>query len=259
MSRKRYLFFDIDGTLLAGGPLGYVPESTRKAIRKLEEAGHFVSIATGRAQFMAEPYMRMLEMENMVSDGGNGITIGGKLLGIEPLNKADVVALVRECEARGLTWGLAVDNSDVRLVPDERFYEMTHDNYIKCKVVPGLDPEDQEIIYKAYVVCEEPEEYTLETLKKLPWCRYMPEYFFVEPTDKAAGIRRMMDYYHADYRDAIVFGDGLNDMSMFIDDWTTVAMGNAVPELKAKADFVTTEVDRDGIWNACIKLGLFET
>ena len=258
MSRKRYLFFDIDGTLLAGGPLGYVPESTRRAIRKLEEAGHFVSIATGRAQFMAEPYMRMLEMENMVSDGGNGITIGGKLLGIEPLNKADVVALVRECEARGLTWGLAVDNSDVRLVPDERFYEMTHDNYIKCKVVPGLDPEDQEIIYKAYVVCEEPEEYTLESLKKLPWCRYMPEYFFVEPTDKAAGIRRMMDYYHADYRDAIVFGDGLNDMSMFIDDWTTVAMGNAVPELKAKADLVTTDVDKDGIWNACIRLGLFE-
>ena len=180
MSRKRYLFFDIDGTLLADGPLGYVPESTRRAIKKLEEAGHFVSIATGRAQFMAEPYMRMLEMENMVSDGGNGITIGGKLIGIEPLNKADVVALVRECEARGFPWGLAVDNNDVRLVPDERFYELTHDNYIKCQVVPGLDPEDQEIIYKAYVVCEEPEEFTLESLKKLPWCRYMPEYFFVE-------------------------------------------------------------------------------
>ena len=112
MSRKRYLFFDIDGTLLADGPLGYVPESTRRAIKKLEEAGHFVSIATGRAQFMAEPYMRMLEMENMVSDGGNGITIGGKLIGIEPLNKADVVALVRECEERGFPWGLAVDNND---------------------------------------------------------------------------------------------------------------------------------------------------
>ena len=99
---------------------------------------------------------------------------------------------------------------------------------------------------------------TKETLKKLPWCRYMPEYFFVEPTDKAAGIRRMMDYYHADYRDAIVFGDGLNDMSMFIDEWTTVAMGNAVPELKARADLITTDVDKDGIWNACVKLGLFD-
>ena len=258
MRKKRYLFFDIDGTLLAGGPLGYVPESTRAAIKKLEEAGHFVSIATGRAQFMAEPYMRMLDMQNMVSDGGNGITIGGKLIGIEPLNKADVVALVRECEEKGLTWGLSVDNSNVRLVPDEHFYEITHDDYIKCKVVPGLDPEDQETIYKAYVVCEEPVEHTLKSLKRLPWCRYMPEYFFVEPTDKAAGIRRMMDYYHADYGDAIVFGDGLNDMSMFIDDWTSVAMGNAVPELKAKADLVTTAVDEDGIYNACLVLDLFE-
>ncbi|MBQ9663699.1 MAG: HAD hydrolase family protein [Oscillospiraceae bacterium] len=258
MGRKRYLFFDIDGTLLAGGPLGYVPESTKLAVKKLKEAGHFLAIATGRAQFMGAPYMQLLGMENMVSDGGNGITIDGELIGIEPLNKADVVALVRECEERGFPWGLAVDNSDVRLVPDGRFYEATHDNYIKCRIVPGLDPEDQEIIYKAYVVCREPEEYTLESLKKLPWCRYMPEYFFVEPTEKAVGIRRMMDYYHADYSDAIVFGDGANDLTMFTDDWTKVAMGNAIPELKAKADYVTTDVDQDGIYNACLALGLFE-
>ena len=254
--RKRYLFFDIDGTLLAGGPLGYVPESTQLAVKKLREAGHFLAIATGRAQYMAAPYMRMLGIENMVSDGGNGITIGGELKGIKPLNKPDVVALVRECEARGLPWGLSIDNSDVRVVPDGRFFEMTHDNYIRCRVVPGLDPEEQEIIYKAYVVCEEPVEHTLETLKKLPWCRYMPEYFFVEPTEKANGIRKMLDYFHADCRDAVVFGDGLNDMSMFVGDWTRVAMGNAVPELKARADYITTDVDDDGIWNACLALGL---
>lgn len=68
----------------------------------------------------------------------------------------------------------------------------------------------------------------------------------------------MMDYYGADYHDAIVFGDGANDMSMFTDEWTKVAMGNAIPELKAKADLVTTDVDHDGIYNACAVLGLFE-
>ena len=258
MNRKRYLFFDIDGTLLAGGYLGYVPESTKLAVKKLKEAGHFLSIATGRAQSMAAPYMKLLEIENMVSDGGNGITIGGELLGIEPLCKEDVAALVRECEERGFPWGLAIDNSDTRVVPDDRFFEQTQDDYIKCIVVPGLDPMAQENIYKAYVACEEPEEYTLKSLDRLPWCRYMPPYFFVEPTEKAAGIRKMMDYYHADYGDAIVFGDGANDLSMFTDDWTKVAMGNAIPELKAKADFVTTAVDEDGIWNACLALGLFE-
>jgi hydroxymethylpyrimidine pyrophosphatase-like HAD family hydrolase len=53
-----------------------------------------------------------------------------------------------------------------------------------------------------------------------------------------------------------VFGDSENDLSMFVDDWTKVAMGNAIPELKAKADLVTTDVDDDGIYNACISLGL---
>ena len=36
-------------------------------------------------------------------------------------------------------------------------------------------------------------------------------------------------------------------------------MGNAVPELKKRADYVTTAVDDDGIWNACEVLGLFES
>ena len=35
-------------------------------------------------------------------------------------------------------------------------------------------------------------------------------------------------------------------------------MGNAVPELKALADYVTTDVEEDGIYNACKALGLFE-
>jgi hydroxymethylpyrimidine pyrophosphatase-like HAD family hydrolase len=59
-------------------------------------------------------------------------------------------------------------------------------------------------------------------------------------------------------KDVVVFGDAKNDMSMFIDDWTCVAMGNAIPELKEKADFVTRDVDDDGIYYACEQLGLFE-
>ena len=35
-----------------------------------------------------------------------------------------------------------------------------------------------------------------------------------------------------------------------------VAMGNAGDAVKAAADYVTTDVDGDGIWNACEHLGL---
>ena len=246
MSHKRYLFFDIDGTLITGGyDKSCVPASARLAIEKLKDAGHFLAIATGRAQAMAVDLMHDLGFQNMVSDGGYGITIDDVLLGITPLPKDKVVALVRECEQKGIPWGLQTDNSDTRLVPDQRFDACTHDIYLKNRIVPGLDPENYKDLYKMYVAC--------------PWCRYHKEYFFVEPADKAFGIRTILDHFHARYEDAVVFGDALNDLSMFTPDgWTKVAMGNAAEEVKQKADFVTTDVDQDGIYNACLALGLFD-
>ena len=243
---------------MAGGyENGYIPESAKEALRKLKEQGHFLAIATGRSNAMARQIMEDLGFENMVSDGGYGITIGNRLLGIRPLPKELIAELVRECEERGLPWGLQIDDSRTRLVPDGSFMAYTHDSYLNTKVVPGLQPETQTEIYKAYVACRYPVEHSILTLKKLPWCRYHDTYIFVEPAYKAEGIKTVMDHFGADYGDAVVFGDSVNDLSMFTDDWTKVAMGNAVQELKDRADYITTDVDRDGIYNACAALGLF--
>lgn len=54
--RKRYFFFDIDGTLAVGNPGRYIPKSAKDAIEKLESQGHFCAIATGRSQAMAFDY-----------------------------------------------------------------------------------------------------------------------------------------------------------------------------------------------------------
>ena len=44
---KKYFFFDIDGTL-TDRSTGEVVPSALEAIHKLQEAGHFISLATGR-------------------------------------------------------------------------------------------------------------------------------------------------------------------------------------------------------------------
>ena len=44
-------------------------------------------------------------------------------------------------------------------------------------------------------------------LKELPWCRFHEEYLFVEPGDKSVGIKAMVDYFHGNYEDVVVFGD----------------------------------------------------
>jgi hydroxymethylpyrimidine pyrophosphatase-like HAD family hydrolase len=194
----------------------------------------------------------------MVSDGGYGVTIGGRLLGIDPLPKEKIVRLVRECQQKGFAWGIQTDNSVVRLVPDGRFERETHDAYMASRIVTGLDPEDYPELFKAYVSCSREQEETLAALKDLPHYRFFKEYVFIEPMDKAVGIRRVMDHFGAPYRDVVVFGDSENDLSMFCDDWTKVAMGNAIEALKEKADYVTQDVEADGIYRACEALGLFE-
>lgn len=256
--KQKYLFFDIDGTLAAGGYANfYVPESAKAALLKLREAGHFLCIATGRSEALARSVRLDLGFDNMVSDGGWGLTINGQFLGVRPLPKDKVIKLIDECREKSIPWGLQTDNSDTRLVPDESFQNFTKDLYIKSRIVPGLDPADFENIYKVYIACCAPDEQQLETLKELPWGRYHKEYLFVEPSDKAAGIKAVMDHLGADYKDVIVFGDTVYDLSMFRDEWTNVAMGNADRELKERADYVTADVDDDGIWKACVGLGLF--
>ena len=54
----------------------------------------------------------------------------------------------------------------------------------------------------------------------------------------------------------IAFGDGENDMEMLQFAGIGVAMGNAEAEVKALADYVTADIDDDGIWKACKHFGL---
>lgn len=235
--KKKYLFFDIDGTLAVGEPgHQYIPESTKKALRLLKEKGHFIAIATGRSYAMAYQHMKELGFENMVSDGGNGITIDGKLIDIKPLDYQKCIQLINECQEKGYIWAISPDNTTRRLAPDHRFYDFTHDVYMETVVQEDLDPLNYDQIFKVYIACYAPEEEKLETLKQLPWCRFHKEYLFVEPSDKSVGIKMMVDHLGGDYRDVIVFGDEKNDLSMFRDEWTSVAMGNAIAKFKSKSN-----------------------
>lgn len=60
---------------------------------------------------MAKDTMEKLEFHNMVSDGGNGITIDDQLLGIEPLNYDKCIRLINECKAKNYIWAFSPDNS----------------------------------------------------------------------------------------------------------------------------------------------------
>ena len=56
-----------------------------------------------------------------------------------------------------------------------------------------------------------------------------------------------MDRHGISPEEVVVFGDGENDISMFLESSASVAMGNATDDVKRKAAYVTSSNTENGI------------
>ncbi|HCU9804558.1 TPA: Cof-type HAD-IIB family hydrolase [Staphylococcus aureus] len=65
--------------------------------------------------------------------------------------------------------------------------------------------------------------------------------------DKGKTIRFLQNLLNISSEQTIVFGDGLNDIPLFENARYKVAMDNAYPELKSKANLISINNDRDGV------------
>ena len=67
---------------------------------------------------------------------------------------------------------------------------------------------------------------------------------------KAVGIEKLVERINRNIDDTIAFGDGRNDIEMLETVKIGVAMGNAVDEAKAVANYETDRIENDGIVKA---------
>ena len=248
--RKKYFFFDIDGTL-APGLTRIMPADTRRCLAQLKARGHFISLATGRLQKDAAMFAEQYGISSLVADGGNSVTLDGVLRVMKGLPREDCLRFLDQLEAKGIPWAITTVNERVRFTADKRFRAYVDDGYFDTVMVDGLDYRRQDSFYKIFVPTMAGEV----DFGALPVVHYSSACTFVEPTDKAAGIKEAMAMMRAPLEDVVVFGDGSNDMGMFLPQWRAIAMGNATPQLKARASFVTKDCDDGGTAYACGKFG----
>ena len=255
--RKRYFFFDYDGTL-AIPHTRTIPESTRRALVALQEAGHFVSLNTGRLQCNALDYISEVGLRNLVADGGYSVTLDGELLWMRPLDLEPVKACLRRLDAAGIPWSVTTANELKRYSNNPDFERIAGDYYVPTFYDPDLSIDGLSTVHKAYVPCEINRAQDLADaglLDGVPWVTYTSSTVFIEPMSKDVGIRYLMERFDAPLEDVVVFGDGKNDVSMFCPEWTSIAMGNARDILKERASYVTADCDKDGIYLACKHFG----
>ena len=98
-------------------------------------------------------------------------------------------------------------------------------------------------------------------LRQLPGCkmsRWNDHAVDILPRSggKVLGIGQFLRRLSLDWGEIMAFGDGENDVDMLRRAGVGVAMGNAEAAVKAAADYVTADVDQDGIYRALEHYGL---
>ena len=251
--KRKYFFFDIDGTLTDNSTHKIVP-SAKEAVRRLQEEGHFTAIATGRAWYKTKKFAKNIGIDNVVCCGGGGLVLKGELQSNEPLDHAAALSIIRHAEEAGIGYIVMLEDSDDVYMKDYRFLEQAgfRRELTTYHYDLHMDLQNRNIlkIYLAYRAETEP-----EWVNELGHLRLHKEYVVFQYDAKKEGILRMMKAVNGDLSDVVVFGDDTNDLVMFDPVWTSIAMGNAVDALKEKADYVTDRNVDHGIWNACVRNG----
>ncbi|MDQ0214807.1 Cof subfamily protein (haloacid dehalogenase superfamily) [Oikeobacillus pervagus] len=256
---NKIVFFDIDGTLLDGEKK--LPDRTKKAVQLLKENGVYTAIATGRAPFMFADLRRELEIDSFVSFNGQYVVFENEVIYKNPLNLEKFAPFVASTMKRNhplvfLNEEMMVANKKGSLFVGESLASL------KCPY-PTYQPSfyEEKEIYQALLCCEDLEDSfyreNFQDFKFIRWHHYSVD---VLPAggSKAEGIKRVMNRLGGSMEDVYAFGDGLNDIEMLEAAGTGIAMGNACDELKHVADFVTTNVEEDGIYKGLQKIGLIE-
>lgn len=259
--KKQTVFFDIDNTIW--NYKNEIPASTAEAIRALRENGHAAFLCTGRTRgFVQDPALLALGFDGIVSGCGTRIEHRGEVLfyhRIAPALAVRAVETVRRYGFRPILEGaeyLYFDDSD--FAEDPYGEKLRADLGERLRSIEGYwgDWEfskfscdtrncDQAACFAELSDAFDPIVHNRNVVEMVP-----------KGFDKGSGIRRLCGLLGIDPADTVCFGDSVNDLGMFDACGVSVCMGNGMEVAKAAADYVTTAMEDDGIWNGCKHLGL---
>lgn len=274
MSDRKIIFLDVDGTLIDYD--AKMPESAGKAVDQARANGHLVYICTGCSKAEIEQ-RHLCDLDGMIGGNGAYVESEGKVIMHQGLSREEVKHIVDWCNERHLGFYLEANSG---MYCNDYMLEQGPAAMIKYAMGKGADEASakagaegfvngfihlqgddlyRDDINKISFILSSYQDH-LDSKKEFPeliantWGGKDEQALFGDLSPKGITKKHAIDvllkYLNRDAKDTIAFGDAKIDISMFELCGYSVAMGNAGPECKAAADYVTTDVNDDGIWNA---------
>lgn len=257
---KKLIAVDVDGTLV--NSKGQITAKTREALIAATKAGHEVMIVSGRATFGLRHQAKTLAFDKyggVLSSFNGGELFDFKEKKVLASHKMDYDLAKEILEfSKDLDLELMIFDGDKILTdrPDG-YYVKRESEIIDMDIKPiknlknGLNFAPNKFLF-----AQDPDKIDKPAQKLMKKFGDVTEqvkssrfYYEVMPKglSKGASIIEACKIFGIDIKDTIVFGDEMNDISMFEVAGTGVAMGNAVESIKNIADYVTKSNNEDGI------------
>ena len=258
MAETKIIFFDIDGTLVAMGK-NRISEKTEETLRKLQERGILICIATGRAP--AElPHFEGVEFDAFLTYNGSYCFNKKETIFSNPIERKDVYTIIHNATEINRPLSLATKERLAANGRDQDLVEYYGFAGLEVEVAEDFErvaAEDE--IFQVMVGGRE-EEYGalmhgVEHAKIASWWDRAVD-IIPASGGKGVGIEHVLAYYHLDKSQAMAFGDGNNDKEMLQAVGCGIAMANASEELKKIADVICVSAEEDGIYQYCVEHGL---
>lgn len=257
---------DLDGTLLPDGTT--VSEKNVKAVQEAVKAGITVTIATGRMFRAALPVAEALGVNVPIITYNGALikSVDGEIIHSVFLEPQLVKELVDFFESKG--WYLQSYSEDNLIYPEYNTYSEYYENAQKLKGRAvgwkGLREYTNQVA-KLLSISNGIEETQLridEILKAFKGrvdvvssnARYCE--IIAPGVSKASAIKHLADEMGINQAEVMAIGDSNNDLEMLKAAGKSIAMGNAIPEVKTACDYVTGACEEDGFAEAIYRYAL---
>lgn len=259
------VFFDIDGTLISIRK-HMIPASAVKAVAALRAKGVLTFLCTSRAvQFLSN--IPGIEYDGLVClTGAHCLDKDRKDIHCHRMDPSDVAAAVMDC----------VDSNApiIALSPDRIYvHNPMHPAVLNALATGGLKPGDvsggflpfpdlagaghpEEVISKLNILqmtgffhSGKEEERMMSLMPHSHTERWIEDFVDVigDGASKALGLEVMGRHFGFSREETMAIGDGANDIPMLRYAGVGIAMGNASDAVKEAADYITGDVDDDGL------------
>ncbi len=274
----KILFIDIDGTLVDYE--NRLPASAVKAIRMARAAGHRVYLCSGRSKAENKQEIWDIGLDGYIGGNGSYVESDGEVVMHQLVTPEQCRRIVDWLHSRKLEFYLesnsglyGSENFRQRAVPVMKEYcrrkgkadaDQASPDTVFPTMIYGADLYRDDVNKVSYIL--DSYQDFLDAREQFPdlqngtWGGAGETALFgdlgVKGITKAHAVEVLLKHLNARQEDTIAFGDAAVDIPMFEVCAQSCCMGSGGDGAKAAADYVTTAVEEDGLYNAFVHFGL---